>query len=158
MGTKPMRQRGYLVKVGNKLYQLTEAGVQYAGGLRPQTIGIEKVGLARPLKDELQRLLKAKATYKLKTGRIDEITFPDACGFWKISARSTSIDFTGRYNNIEKLIASAKTATQEKGIVLRHGSDTITLNDVNNLQEVHHLMRERFAAEIEVILRRTDQR
>ncbi len=158
MGTKPVRQRGYLIKVGNKLYQLTEAGTHYAGALESKPIGIEKVGLARDLKDELERLLKAKAAGKFKTGRIDEITFHDACGFWKISARSTAIEFTGRYNNIERLLASAKAATQEKGIVLRHGGDAITLGDVNNIQEIHHFMRERFAAEIDVILRRTDQR
>ncbi len=158
MGTKPVRQRGYLVKVGNKLYQLTEAGTHYAGGLQLKAIGVEKVGLERPLKEELERLLKAKATDKFRTGHIDEITFHDACGFWKISARSSAIEFTGRYNNIEKLLASAKTATQEKSIVLRHGGDTITFNDVNNILETHHLMRERFSAEIDVILRRTDQR
>lgn len=158
MGTKPVRQRGYLVKVGNKQYQLTEAGTHYAGGLQSHENGIEKVGLARDLKDELERLLNAKATNKFKTERIDEITFYDACGFWKISARSTAIEFTGRYNNIEKLLASAKVATQGKSIVLRHGGDTITLNDVNTLQEIHHLMHERFMAEIDVILRRTDQR
>lgn len=158
MGTKPVRQRGYLVKVGNKLYQLTEAGTHYAGGLLSQAIGIEKIGLARPLKEELGRLLKAKATDKFKAGRIDEITFYDACGFWKISARSTAIEYTGRYNNIKNILASAKIATQGKSIVLQHGGDTITLNDVNTLQEIHHLMHERFAAEIDVILRRTDQR
>jgi hypothetical protein len=158
MGTKPVRERGYLVKVGNKLYQLTEAGTHYAGGLLSQAIGIEKIGLARPLKEELGRLLKAKATDKFKAGRIDEITFYDACGFWKISARSTAIEYTGRYNNIKNILASAKIATQGKSIVLQHGGDTITLNDVNTLQEIHHLMHERFAAEIDVILRRTDQR
>jgi hypothetical protein len=158
MGTKPVRQRGYLVKVGNKLYQLTETGTHYAGGLHSEASGFEKVGLERPLKEELERLLKAKATDKFKTGRIDEITFHDACGFWKISARSTSIEFTGRYNNIEKLLASAKTATLEKSIVLRHGGDTISRNDVSDILGTHHLMRERFAAEIEVLLRRTDQR
>lgn len=158
MGTKPVRQRGYLVKVGNKMYQLTEAGTHYAGGLRSEAGGAEKVGLERPLKDELDRLLNSKATIKLRSGNLDEITFHDACGFWKISARSTAIEFTGRYNNIEKLIDSAKVAAREKGIVLRHGGDTITLNDVAQVQEVHHLMRARFSSEIDVILRRTDQR
>ncbi len=158
MGTKPVRQRGYLVKVGNKLYQLTEAGTHYAGGLHSQATGAEKVALERPLREELERLLKAKATDKFKAGNIDEITFHDACGFWKISARSTAIEFTGRYNNIERLLASARTSTQERGIVLRHGGDTITRSDVSNLQELHHLMRERFAAEVDVILRRTDER
>src|ERR1035438_1248354 len=138
MGTKPVRERWYLVKVGNKLYQLTEAGTHYAGGLQSQAVGIEKIGLARNLKDELERLLKAKATDKFKTERIDEITFYDACGFWKISARSTAIDFTGRYNNIEKILASAKTATQGKSIVLQHGGEAITLNDVNNLRSEEH--------------------
>src|ERR1035438_456643 len=73
MGTKPVRQRGYLVKVGNKLYQLTETGSHYAGGLQSEATGIEKVGLARDLKDELERLLKTKASEKFRTERVDEI-------------------------------------------------------------------------------------
>jgi len=158
MGSKPIRQRGYLIKVGNKMYQLTEAGTHYAGALRSPTGGAEKVGLGRDTKDELERLLKAKATEKFRGDRAEDITFHDACGFWKISARSTAIEFTGRYRNIEKLLNFAKTAAQEKGIILRHGGDTITPSDVNSLQELQQLMRERFATEIDVILRRTDQR
>jgi hypothetical protein len=158
MGSKPIRQRGYLIKVGNKMYQLTEAGTHYAGALHSPAGGAEKVGLGRDTKDELDRLLKAKATEKFRSGRADDITFHDACGFWKISARSTAIEFTGRYSNIDKLLNSARTAAQEKGIVLRHGGETITLTDLNSLQELQQLIRERFATEIDVILRRTDQR
>src|ERR1035438_9640504 len=133
MGTKPVRQRGYLVKVGSKLYQLTEAGTHYAGGLQSEATGIEKVGLARDLKDELERLMKTKASEKFRTERVDEITFHDACGFWKISARSTAIDFTGRYNNIERLLASASTSTQEKNIVLRSEEHTSELQSLRHL-------------------------
>lgn len=158
MGTKPVRQRGYLIKVGSKLYQLTEAGIQHATTLRSGSTGTEKVGLARPLKDELERLLNAKATLKYKAGALDEITFHDACGFWKISPRSTSIEFIGRFNNVDRLLQSAKAATEQKNIALTHGGDSIGSIDVNDLLAVHRLMRERFAAEIEVILRRTDQR
>jgi hypothetical protein len=158
MGTKPVRQRGYLVKVGNKLYRLTEVGTQYASQIQSDSTGIEKLSLARPLKDELHRLLHANAVEKFRNGQIDDITFHDACGFWKISSRSTAIEFTGRYNNIERLLSSAKAISQDRDTALRHGGNAITLSDVESMLNVHHLMRERFSQEIEVILRRTDER
>ncbi len=158
MGSKPVREPGFLVKVGNKMYQLTEAGSHYAAGLQGDDGSTDKVGLRRDTKDEIERLLKAKATDKFRSGRAEDITFHDACGFWKISPRSTAIEFTGQYNNIDRIIAAALAAAQNKGIVLRHGAETITLTDLNGLQELHHVMRDRFAPEIDVILKRTDQR
>jgi len=159
MGTKPIRQKGWLTKVGNKLYQLTEAGRQHGVRLSgSESTGAEKIALARDSRDEIERLLKSKAAEKFRNGGADEITFHDACGFWKISAGSAAIEFTGRFNNIQRLLDAAKQAALGKDFTFRHGGDSLSLGDLTNLQDVHNFMRERFHDEIGVILRRTDQR
>src|SRR3989442_8049614 len=62
MGSKPIRQKGWLTKVGNKMYQLTEAGRQHGAALSGSDLsGTEKIGLGRDSREEIERVLKAKA-------------------------------------------------------------------------------------------------
>ncbi|OFV91516.1 MAG: hypothetical protein A3H28_06985 [Acidobacteria bacterium RIFCSPLOWO2_02_FULL_61_28] len=159
MGSKPIRQKGWLAKDGNKLYRLTEAGRQHGSILsRSKSDGTEKISLERPQREEIERLLKSKATEKFRSGLTDEIIFPDACAFWRISARSAAIEFTGRYNNADQLLEAAKNAALGKDFTFRHGGAPISLSDLSVLEEVHKFMRERFQDEIGVILQRTYQR
>ena len=159
MGSKPIRQRGWLTKVGNKLYRLTEAGRQHASGLsRLKSDRDEKISLGRSEREEIERLLRAKATKKFRSGFLDEITFHDACAFWRISARCAAIEFKGRYNNLDQLLNAAKSVALGKDFTFRHGGNPINLSDLSVLKEVQGFMRERFQNEIAVILQRTDQR
>jgi hypothetical protein len=159
MGSKPIRQKGWLMKVGNKLYQLTEAGRQHGASLSgSESTGAEKIALGRERREEIERLLRSKAAEKFRNGGADEITFHDACGFWKISAGSAAIEFTGRFNNIQSLLEAAKQAALGKDFTFRHGGVSLTLSDLSGLQDLNDFMRERFRLEIGVILRRTDQR
>ncbi|MCX6633894.1 MAG: hypothetical protein NT090_02175 [Acidobacteria bacterium] len=159
MGSKPIRHRGWLVKVGNKTYRLTEAGRERALALSSANgSAVEKISLSRTSKEELERLLAVNATKKYRAGLPDEITFHDACAFWKISARSAAIEFTGNFNNIERLFESATKAAMGQDFTFRHGGTVIGLSDLALLKELQRFMRERFSKEIDVILQRTDQR
>lgn len=159
MGSKPIRQRGWLVKVGKKMYRLTEAGRERALAFSSaNSSAVEKISLGRTSKEELERLLNANATKKYRGRLSDEITFHDACAFWKISARSAAIEFTGNFNNIERLLESATKAAMGGCFAFRHGGTVTSLSDLALLKELQRFMRERFRKEIEVILQRTDQR
>lgn len=160
MGTKPIRKSGYLIKVGKKLYQLTEVGRIRARDIlkssgAPQ---IEKAGLAREVQRELKRLFISKASEKYKNNRIEDITFHDACVFWRISPMSSAIEFKGRVSNLEGIIESAKKAFQRKPVTFEHGGQTFTTNDLDNLLNLHHAMMNKFNGDIKVILKRTDER
>ncbi|MGO9617671.1 MAG: hypothetical protein ACLP6W_14820, partial [Bryobacteraceae bacterium] len=102
--------------------------------------------------------IKSKAAEKFRNGLADEITFHDACGFWKISSGSAAIEFTGRFNNIQRILDAAKLAALGKDFTFRHGGVSISLSDLTVLQDLHKFMRERFGFEISVILKRIDQR
>src|SRR5437867_7351265 len=62
MGSKPIRKRGMLTKVGSKMYQLTEVGRDHARLLLNRANGtkVEKAALARGTEQELKRLFASK--------------------------------------------------------------------------------------------------
>lgn len=160
MGTKPMRSRGLLAKVGNKMYQLTEAGREYVRLLASRSGApyIERAGLAREVQSELKRLLVSRANEKYRSGRLADLTFPDACAFWRISPRSSAIELQGRLANFSAVLTTAKTAIQRQALTFEHGGQTFSVQDLDGLLHLHGHLLERFQTEIAVIQKRTDER
>ena len=118
MGSKPIRKRGMLEKVGSKMYQVTEAGHGHAQSLlnRGERLPIQKASLPREVARELKRLLESKGVEKVKSNRNDDLTFYDACAFWRISPRSSAIELEGRLANLEGVIESAlKSCSESQG-------------------------------------------
>jgi len=160
MGSKPIRQRGYLQKVGRKMYQLTEAG-------RAEAVRISKINTSSPLRKlsiprdtiiELQKLLESKVLSKYLNEQTDLITFFDACAFWNISPRSTAIELTGKLANIENIIKLAKDSIGSGEASTTHRGNIITSSDLNLLNNAHNYLKKRFESEINIIRERTDER
>jgi hypothetical protein len=160
MGSKPIRKRGLLRKVGTKMYQLTEAGRERARFLAPQTgrADTRKLSLSRGIEAELQRLLAARATDKYRLGRKDQITFRDACAFWGISPRSSAIELEGRRASAQDTIQRALQAIDEGGTTFEHAGAPLQRQDVEGLTSAAAYMEAAFSSELEVISRRRDER
>lgn len=160
MGSKPIRKRGLLVKVGTKMYQLTEAGREQVGLLQARSgqSSTHKAGLARDLEFEIKRLFRSKALDKFRNRRESDLTFYDACGFWGVSPRSSAIELQGRLANLEEIIHRAKEIVQDVQATFEHGGPSFGVNDLRTLLELHQFLLRRFSAEIAVIKQRTDER
>lgn len=160
MGSKPIRSKGFLAKVGNKMYQLTEVGREQAKKLLHVKINSlsKKAGLSREVQSQVVRLLESKACNKLKDNRVKDITFHDACTFWGISPRSTANDFHSRTSNIKKVVELAISHCSNGSITFQHGSKALSRSGFIKLQELHLTMLEMFKSEIQYILNRTDER
>jgi hypothetical protein len=160
MGSKPIRKKGFLAKVGNKMYQLTDAGREHARTLsrRSDEGPARKAGLARPTERELKRLLASRAVEKVKNNRVDDITFYDACAFWAISPMSSAIELEGRIANFEKIVETAQGALHGRAASFDHGGTGFGADDLTRLLEVHRLLLQRFNAELAVIRQRGDER
>lgn len=160
MGSKPIRKRGFLVKVGQKMYQLTEAGKQHTQLLlnRGRKESIKKIGLSREIERELKRLITSKAVDKVKNNRIEDFTFYDACTFLGISPRSSAIELEGRLNNFHKIIELTKKSMRGKEVTFEHGTETFGIKEMNLLKKVYKVIREKFHTELETISKRTDER
>jgi len=160
MGSKPIRQRGLLTKVGSKMYQLTDAGREHVRSLtdRSSETRAKKAGLARPTEQELKRLLASRAVEKAKNNRVDDITFYDACAFWAISPMSSAIQLEGRIANFEKIVETAQGVLHGRAASFGHGGAGFGADDLIRLLQVHQLLLQRFNAELAVIRRRGDER
>ena len=160
MGSKPIRSRGFLKKVGTKMYQLTESGNEHACWCagRASTSSTEKAGLPRDVEKELKRLLSSKAVEKFRKNRPDDVTFYDACAFWTVSPRSTAIEYNGEIANFLKIIEASRKAALEKNVTFEHRGVAYGITDLEFLLEVHRRLQNKFRAEIDVIVKRTDER
>lgn len=161
MGSKPIRKRGLLTKVGSKMYQLTPAGGDLArslSGSRDSRGGEEKITISRQTKEELKRLLGSKAAEKVRNRRETDLTFFDACTFWGISSRSSAIEMQGKLANFEGIVESSRRAVLNRDITLEHGRLPFGSQDLDLLGEVHRILLELFNEEIKIISKRTDQR
>jgi len=165
MGSKPIRQRGYLVKVGRKLYELTETGRDLAARLgRSVATGREgdvqdaKVGLPRETLAELRRLLGSRAARKVDNGEVEALTFHDACLFWGITPQSAAIDLQGRLSDTEGVVRMARRALRGGTGRFEHGGEEITSGTISLIERTHGALRAKFEAELRTIMRRTDQR
>jgi len=160
MGTKPIRERGFLIKVGNKVYQLTQAGREHArliSGLVGEP-SPKKAGLGRDIQQELKRLISSKAFEKYRNGQIQDLTFHDACIFWGISPRSSAIEMEGRFANFVRIVDTAREATGGKTVVFEYSGYTYNDTDLQTLLKIHQELMRAFAEEVEVIRKRTDER
>lgn len=161
MGSKPIRKKGFLRKVGSKMYQLTEAGHQHASSLISKAAdggGISKISLSREVVRELQRLFSTKAVEKFKNNRKEEITFSDACAFWGISPRSSAIEFEGRVSALDEIIERAVSIVKDGDFSFKHLGSAFDKNDLALLKDTHEHMLDRFKDEISFIRNRTDER
>lgn len=160
MGSKPIRNRGLLIKVGSKIYELTEAGRDLARRLSNQGAAgsIRKAALGRKVEEHLKKLLASRAVEKIRNNRIEDLTFYDACAFWGINPMSSAIQLEGQIANLEKIMQSARTAVRENIATFGHGGQAFGAQDLDSLMDVHKLLLAKFRPELEVIRRRKDER
>lgn len=165
MGSKPIRKKGFLKKVGVKRYQLTAAGVENARMISSrfydssdQEPDIGKTGLSRETKQQLKRLFSSKAVEKYKEKRVDDITFYDACAFWGISPRSSAIQLEGGISNLGNVVESALRDSKGKKLTLEHGGFPYTNKHLEELLHVHNEIQAKFQKQLDIIKKRTDER
>lgn len=162
MGSKPLRRYGLLTKVGNKRYEITEAGRRKSRVLRgvdaAQAPGASR-SLERGLQDDLRRLARSRAHDKLLAGRSSDLTFHDACGFFGISPRSSAMDLEARLAHVAAVLDGAGELTSESPIYLdRTGGQELDAAGVERLRDLQAVLESSFDAELAVIRKRTDER
>lgn len=160
MGDKGLKGRGWLLKVGEKLYQLSEAGKLYARSIMESGEGTaQRASLDRKQKDFLQRLLQSKVVQKIKNNNYDDVIFVDACSFWDISPRSTGSTLAARLASTESLIDYLKELISDnRSLALVHGGVAITSEDLMLLKKTHEFLLEKFQKELNIVRGRKDDR
>jgi hypothetical protein len=168
MGTKGMRGKGWLRKVGEKQYQLTSAALSQGQVLLSQIEGAGAKSETRFLRAELDRqataalarIISTPAARKALTKQTDALTFNDACGFWDITVRSNANTLSARLAEATVLLDRAQEASAhssgEEG--LKIGNASITQYQIETLVNLNLQMQEMFKSELDILRRRTDER
>jgi hypothetical protein len=160
MGSKPIRKKGYLIKVGEKLYQLTDSGKQYAKSLTENRVKreTEKGLFTREIKKELKKYFESRALAKYKENRSSEITFYDLCALFSISPRSSYIELEGKLSNFNYILAKAQEIASKKAFSFEHGGKEYNLSDIEMLIKLKEFLLKEFEYELNVIRQRRDER
>jgi len=161
MGRKGLVGRGWLMKVGEKRYQLSEAGRVMAkalGNASGSSTGL-RAALSRNQKLILQKLLSSRVVTKLKTSGAESVGFHDACSFWDISPRSNASTLQARLQTVESIINAAReVSSQGIEITLTQSGLVIGTNEIELLRETNRMLLQKFMGDLDIIRKRTDER
>ena len=159
MGEKGLARRGWLLKMGQKLYALSHEG---RGAVRRLLRGdepAEKVKSARPIKlskehDKLmQELFVASAYEKFREGRQQELTFADACRFWSITDNLSGEALDARLDHLRAALAEIERQIGTGSANLGDGHN-IGTEDIAQMCAIHKHLSERFGRHLTLLRNR----
>jgi hypothetical protein len=155
MGVKGLAGRGWLAKVGQKLYALTREGrqalrrLQHAGDTPPPAAA-GPVKLSPDQEKFLTALWAGSAFEKFQEGRKQELTFADACAFWGVGDGTRGPAVTARLDQLRASFAELERLLTAGDATLRSGR-SLSLDDVNRLQDLNAHLQERFARHLNLL-------
>ena len=154
MGERGLARRGWLSKMGQKLYALTREGrlvVQRLlhGGEEPTT---KKSSLRIPRDQEkvLQGVFGTSAVKKFEEGLKDEITFKDACNFWGIPENVQGEALGPRLDRFRAVQTQVERLIGTNDAELSNGQ-IISKDDTNLLTAVHEYLEDRFSRHLRLL-------
>lgn len=163
MGEKGLPNRGWMVKVGQKLYTLTRDGRQVVRKLLqgedvpPLTAKRPAVAPRLPKEVDvlLQTLLCSPALQKLRQGRQDEWTFSEACRFWGLGDSAGSrVD--ARLDEIQTQLLAAEKALAAGPVALGNGVE-MSAEAAGQLADLHHQLEQRFGRHLTLLRSRAER-
>jgi hypothetical protein len=159
MGEKGLPKRGWLAKVGQKLYSITREGRQVVRRLtleeEPPVEPVCAPRLSREHDVLLQALLASAAWQKQRQGRQTEWTFSEACRFWNMGDRTGSA-IDARLDEIQVALTEIE-RNLAKGAITLGNSRTISGPEVGQLCDVHRQLEQRFGRHLNLLRNRAER-
>lgn len=155
MGEKGLARKGWLAKMGQKLYSLTREGRQVVRRLQqgeaPQpapTIG--PATLSRDQEKFLQLLFGCSAWHKFREGRKAELTFADACRFWGITESMQGDILDARIEQTRIELTGIEVRLGAGGAVMSDGRN-VSSEEIGTLLDVHAFLEGRFTRHLNLL-------
>lgn len=158
MGEKGLARRGWLVKMGQKLYALTREGRHVVRKVtleedEPLTNG-SLLRLSREQEKFVQALLESSAVQKFEENRKGELTFADACRFWGITENTKGDALDSRLTHAQAQLAELDRVLADNDAELS-SSRVLTAGDVRVLTNIHRYMEDRFDRHLNLLRSRS---
>jgi hypothetical protein len=154
MGVKGLASRGWLQKVGQKLYTLSRDGRQVVRKLlndgEPEGSTETTAKLTRDQEKFVLGLLGSSAAQKYEEGRKQDMTFADACRFWNISESTHGEALNSRLHQLRANLADVDRVIGKNETELSNGR-VLTLDDIARLSDVHAYLEERFSRHLSLL-------
>ena len=158
MGERGLTRRGWLAKMGQKLYSLTREGKQVVvrlqtGGEPPLTGQLQPpVKVTREQEKYLLGLFGSSAVQKFEEGLKDELTFADASRFWGTEdLRGEAL--TARLDRLRATLGDVERSLGNGSAELSNGR-SITREDLSLLTAVHEYLEDRFSRHLSLLRNR----
>jgi hypothetical protein len=162
MGEKGLARRGWLVKMGQKLYNLTRDGRQVVRRIlqqddpEPEPVS-EAVRVSREQEKFILGLLDSTAVQKFEENRKQELTFADACRFWSITENMKGDALDARLEQFQKHLAELDRLLAQADAELSNGR-SVTAGDLRVLSNIHRYMEDRFGRHLNLLRSRTGKK
>ncbi|MBL8794159.1 MAG: hypothetical protein JNM56_09655 [Planctomycetia bacterium] len=162
MGEKGLTRRGWLSKMGQKLYTLTREGRQMV-----RKLGHEEVAAAAPVerankpsRDQekfLLGLLGSPAVEKYQQGLKLELTFADACKFWGISENLRGEALDARMDRLRAGLTEMDRLVGSGGGVDLSNGRNIGKDEMKQIHKVDEYLSERFGRHLSLLRNRGER-
>jgi hypothetical protein len=162
MGEKGLARRGWLVKMGQKLYAISREGRQVvrrlmSDGSEPADLsGPEPVKLTRDQEKFLLALLDSSAVEKIQEGRKQDMIFADATRFWGITENLRGEALDAKLDKLRANLADFDRMLGATGTTLSNGR-SVSSDDIGLLSEVHSYLEDKFSRHLTLLRNRTDR-
>lgn len=161
MGEKGLARRGWLVKMGQKLYALTREGRQVVRRVLLEEGEEEQSGANVKLSREMEKfvisLLDSSSVQKFEENRKGELTFADACRFWSVTENMKGDALDARIQQVQANLSELDRTLADVDAELSTGR-VLTAGDVRFLTNIHRYMEDRFDRHLNLLRSRTVKR
>jgi hypothetical protein len=157
MGERGLTRRGWLAKMGQKLYCLTREGKQVVirlqtGGEPPPPGQSQPVRMTRDQEKFLLGLFGSSAVQKFEEGLKDELTFADASRFWGTEdLRGEAL--SSKLDKIRVTLTDVDRILSNGNAELTNGR-SISKEDLSLLIAVHEYLQDRFSRHLSLLRNR----
>jgi len=159
MGEKGLARRGWLNKMGQKLYSLSSEGRRAVRRLlqgedQPEAArGDRPIKLSKEYDKLLQGLFVTSAYEKVREARQQELTFADACRFWSITENMSSDALDARLDHLRASLADIERLIGASSANLGDGRN-IAAEDLTQLGDIHRNLLQRFGRHLTLLRNR----
>ncbi|MCH7878457.1 MAG: hypothetical protein IH914_03970 [candidate division Zixibacteria bacterium] len=157
MGSKPIRKKGLLQKVGEKMYTLTELGKSVGAGFNEDNTQT-KLDASRQVVAQLKKIMSSVALKKYKAARESDITFSDVFAFLSIAPSSSAIELKGKEENLLGILRLVSSQLGSDGSSIVHGGTPILQQDIETIKSLFRDVQNEFKEELEIIRQRKHER
>lgn len=153
MGERGLVKRGWLVKVGQKLYTLSRQGKEEVRRINeasdedeilPKRRALAKIKVPKTLESRLVNLYMTTAFRRYEEGMKREITYKDACKFWGLLETTSGSDVDMVINQVPQILEAVENLLIGDRIGLSNGQE-VTEGDLKALRGVHSFLVQQFA-------------